>query len=267
MKPDTHENITRFALSYVDKFISADSSEARWLIAGTKKEDDPTLSRGKNWHFYPANKTISKKRLWLIQPTSLSILRKREDDLLKSVENGTSEEIYITLGRIIHHIQDMSTPTHVVPVYHAGGKSSDPFELYLVEKWDEIQPQIQTEFKPNIENESDRFFTGLYMNSGKRLLEKLNDGQGLFPLEHNQTGVSISSESFWKEYGCTEGIKFTPPLWIKGFGKFGKYGISFNDAGLDEQINRVKVASFFMSFAVWDTVTALEIFRDRIIAK
>ena len=52
----------------------------------------------------------------------------------------------ILVGRILHHVQDMSTPSHVVPVYH-GLVVKDRFETHLHQEYlnDDVMTSIMEE--------------------------------------------------------------------------------------------------------------------------
>lgn len=257
MKPETHTQLIDLAIKHLSPDITFSDVENGKLVEGVEKEDGKTASCGLNWHFYPANDVIAARR-WILYPTSLRIMKKREARFLKNIRRNEHKEIFESLGRVIHHIQDMSTPTNVVPVYHSFWEKTDPFEDYLVDKWNVICPELVNDEQDNSSPESS--FTKIYEHSGERLLDSLHDGNGLFPLRNDLTGKNITSEKFWLEHG-TGGEKFKPPFNIKGFGGFGEYGIDYNNNSLDRTFNRVKVAAFFMSFALNDTIKSIKLFR------
>ncbi len=260
MKPVTHKQITSIAIDHIHSEFPFTIEEVTELKLGVQKEDNPTLRRGANWHFYPANQTIAKKRWFGLHPTSLAVLKKREEQLKKHINSGDKKHIYRTLGRVLHHIQDMSTPTHVVPVYHSGGTKADPFEKYLVDSWCDISALLTTTDDTSQTSLSQNDFTQLYLNGGKRLLDSLADNNGLFPLKNLKTGKMISADKFWFEYG-KGGEQFKVPFGIDGFGGFGEYGRRFDDKSLDELFSRKEVAAFYMSFALQDTIQALKFFK------
>lgn len=83
----------------------------------TRKEDDVTVDRVNNWHFYdhyrgdeyamPAHKSLHR------------IYKKRIDSFESAYWSSNEMEYYEAAGRIIHYIQDMAIPAHVAPNYHA----------------------------------------------------------------------------------------------------------------------------------------------------
>lgn len=104
-----------------------------FFIEGSVKEDDIdiTFQRLLNWHFYDPGSRLG--RAWWGAYKSDS---KRFADLVEKLSATRKEklpEIYELAGRIAHHIQDMSSPPHAVPVYHL---AKDPFDKYATHKID-----------------------------------------------------------------------------------------------------------------------------------
>jgi hypothetical protein len=109
-----------------DKYISA-------FAGGSKKEDDPGLTRALNWHFYNNGKKIGhyRKYIFYCDGSNERIYQVRLDRLENLLtEKKYPSEIYTVAGRIAHHIQDMSSPPHAVPIYHIG---NDMFDNYKSE--------------------------------------------------------------------------------------------------------------------------------------
>ena len=117
MKPTTHKKITKLALEFCkDKLSSKILEHSSNIIQGSDDEDTSNkISRALNWHFYRTeNSKIPKRVKLLFKTTSEDILNKRINSMNGCDEN--SDKYYNYLGRIIHHIQDMSTPSHVMPI-------------------------------------------------------------------------------------------------------------------------------------------------------
>lgn len=106
--------------------ISEELSKA--FIEKAVGEDDMSLERMGNWHFYNNGDKIGRYYI-LFYGSNDKIFRKlvEELDILLESAEPNPKKIYKTAGRIAHHIQDMSTPPHVVPVYHY---KDDAFENY-----------------------------------------------------------------------------------------------------------------------------------------
>lgn len=108
----------------------------RALAAGTEAEDTSLLTlreRATNWHFY--NRDEKLRPGWFGSRNLDDIFIKRTqslEDLLASQKPDTAD-VYERAGRILHYIQDMSVPAHVVPVFHVKLPlldRSDPFDNF-----------------------------------------------------------------------------------------------------------------------------------------
>ena len=111
------------------------------LIKGTVEEDttEPT-SRLANWHFY---NTYGNLRQGPALFESLDHIFKKRHKQLKKLDTKSGQENH--KGRILHYIQDMFVPAHVVPVFH--GKpfdKTDEFDHFLLteEEKAEVLSQI-----------------------------------------------------------------------------------------------------------------------------
>lgn len=134
MKTHHHAAITVFAISYAAHWwpqISGRLQRAmRGLIEGCENEDGFELQRGMNWHFYGAEGVehrswfgARKTSLHRVKSLCASLNQIDQTDLQsliaeqRDAKEATRAEL---IGRLLHHIQDMSCPPHVVPVYHVG---------------------------------------------------------------------------------------------------------------------------------------------------
>ncbi|WP_460110503.1 phospholipase C/P1 nuclease family protein [Pseudomonas sp. S3_H04] len=108
---------------------------AEALAAGTDAEDSNLLTlpqRATNWHFYNRNKKLEP--FWFANRSLDVIFSKRIEKLnaLLAEPDADPVEVYEQAGRVLHYIQDMSVPGHVVPAYHAKlpGNPADPFDEF-----------------------------------------------------------------------------------------------------------------------------------------
>jgi hypothetical protein len=130
--PDTHEEFSKSAALIYQK-CTGHAMPEKYIAAfadGAKKEDDPELTRVLNWHFYNNGKKIGHywKYGFYCDGSNEHIFQARLDKLESLLaQNKYPIEIYTVAGRIVHHIQDMSSPPHTAPIYHVG---SDKFDNY-----------------------------------------------------------------------------------------------------------------------------------------
>ncbi|WP_150775485.1 hypothetical protein, partial [Pseudomonas fluorescens] len=108
---------------------------AEALAAGTDAEDSNLLTlpqRATNWHFYNRNKKLEP--FWFANRSLDVIFSKRIEKLnaLLAEPDADPVAVYEQAGRVLHYIQDMSVPGHVVPAYHAKlpGNDPDPFDEF-----------------------------------------------------------------------------------------------------------------------------------------
>lgn len=278
MKASTHAEITEIAAEMLTRqgagklvqFLGEDKYR-KALCQGAKSEDAPTLSRVLNWHFYPANEELRQADrdflVWTLRPTSLFILGKRQTEVMHLLSKGPSRRLFTAMGRVLHHLQDMSTPSHVVPVYH-GPKVIDPFEDFLEKRWSQLEACLKVELHretlPAATSGAD--FVTLYQQAGQRLLSGLDAGQGLFPLTLNEEGTQVDSTLFWRTHATSPSVGKIP-FKIRGFGSFGPLGEHFGASsscridGKEVQVDDavyMKISVYYLKEAVVDSLRALQ---------
>lgn len=136
---ERHPEFTRQAVELYRKCkgVSLSKESAEALAEGTENEDASILTLGQrvaNWHFY--NRDGKLRDSWFANRSLDVIFAKRNDELevLLAAEPRDPVKIYERAGRVLHYIQDMSVPAHVVPIYHVtlpllgGGDSFDAYQ-------------------------------------------------------------------------------------------------------------------------------------------
>ncbi len=105
------------------------------LAEGTEAEDSSLLTlhqRITNWHFYNRNQALEP--FWFANRSLDVIFNQRVKALDELLADPAADpvEVYEQAGRVLHYIQDMSVPGHVLPAYHAKlpGNHSDPFDEF-----------------------------------------------------------------------------------------------------------------------------------------
>ena len=219
MKPTTHKKITKLALELCKDKLSPKILEHSSVIIQGSDDEDTTelLKRGTNWHFYRTkNSKIPKRVNLLFKTTSEDILDKRIDSMNSCDKN--SDKYYNYLGRIIHHIQDMSTPSHVMPIYHGSkapflvwGNQDDNFETFMEENDCRISiKNVDTQISiDGIEGYED-----IYIKSADDMLNNI--------LKVDEDIADRPYSLFWKHHTEKEYSK------IKGFGVYGECHNYFN---------------------------------------
>jgi len=215
MEGKTHRKITCEAFKLCRDFLpdiyKYNVDFEREVTQGSYDEDNKGLDRALNWHFYRAEDScIPKTYAYIFKTNSREILEKRISELADF--SLSTFKRYNTLGRIIHHVQDMSTPSHVLPIYHGPmyqffkcGKIKDLFEEFIANNQNSITADGLT--APKSIHEISNFIE-IYDTAATGMLEILQSG---FKFDN----TIIPSEHFWKNYKIKESKH------IEGFGAYG----------------------------------------------
>ena len=259
---------------------SADEDSANPLTEG--------FHRISNWHFYnngnsikdssgvPGRRTSEKRINKLIKA-----LDKRIEGFSENPTDVNAEILLQKAGRVLHHIQDMSTPTHVVPVYH-GPDLKDEYETYgkqyagklaitysssptSPDHWKVAitQSDIETDLQRLQSSPGeDHILFRLYVDSAKKTLKDLTDG--VFSARVNNAVEEFDWNSFWKEHDKDKPANH-------GFGCFGKLGNNFGRSYFTSDENLYEVApevyfelyKYFYKKSVVDSVYVLNYINQR----
>lgn len=221
MHPTIHQKLTRIAIDKYKNDLPKEITEQfkEQIIKGTKAEDDWFMpSRTWNWHFYRQNERIVKKTsFWKMNPTSEVIFEKHIKKMQTYPMNDPKR--YKCLGRILHHIQDMNTPSHVTPIYH-DPFTKDYFESFMIDALKDER------FKPEIPNETmtlDKDFLSIYEDAAKKTLNLITATK-IKVTKDNQT-IYLPLSIFWKDHTEEEDPK------RPGFGLFGEPHKVFSEEG------------------------------------
>ena len=261
MYPCQHRQITAAALRQFSQQnpnrspLTTAQQEA--IIVGSDIEDAPSGQRISNWHFFRSNEKMPS-RGW---PHLDS--RGRVQALQDQLRRSTEEERYELIGRLLHHIQDMSTPSHVTPIYH-DALFSDPYEGWLkqqVTSW----PTAPTPLPPNLcaprSTAPGEPLDHYYQACAEATLRWLADESQGVSVEIDGRAERLPLQAFWPLYGAkTKG-------WLPGFASFGPLGrefgkTEFQAAGhhyrIDEQSYR-QLAELLLAKACEESQQALHL--------
>ena len=147
--PENHAIITQLAINYLNNkygecFIS--EQESRALIKGNIREDKSLIKfpiRPFNQHFY------NPLKMKILRPRGASIDARFERIAKRCLQKKNSKRFFFKVGEILHHIQDVTNPAHVVPVYHGPGRkdSFDNQELLSYQPIHHINDTVKS-YKP-----------------------------------------------------------------------------------------------------------------------
>ena len=246
MKAHDHLQLTRKALEIFNEY-SQDSFASSLLHCraavekGAAKEDYwPIPTRITNWHFFKQNKYLCPATIYYakflplrVTPTSEKILMRRVQELLQIFEKDIPRRCGHAIGRVLHHVQDMSSPPHVVPVYH-GPLLKDSFEEYSCRHIGaELQSlRISRDEFASLLSENTVDILMIYRNAADRALRYLyNEPASRFIVRDGNEDLVMGWEMFWRRYGDgPEGCWRPPHKAISGFGCYGPLGGQFGDS-------------------------------------
>ena len=244
MNKNDHEKITKFATKNFKHLFTSEfkkllevEEKRSYIAEGSKKEDEGVFVRSKNWHFYRAENSHYLKPfplllgLGTIHPSSRNRFIEHTTTLANKRDTSNIESIFLLAGRIIHHIQDMSTPAHVIPIYHGPTiypvhfpSKKDGFENFSE---NHIDNYLQTSKISITHNDQDRIIKesnnnmiSLYDLVANRTLEYLESDNACFKAKVNGIEKTVTPDLFW--------LKFDPiePHNDKrdGWGRYGPFG-------------------------------------------
>ena len=261
MYPCQHRQITEAALQQFSEQTPNRSpltgSQLKAIIVGSAREDAPSWQRISNWHFFRSNEQMPSWRGFRLDS------RGRVQVLQEQLSRCEAEARYEIFGRLLHHIQDMSTPSHVTPIYH-DGLFSDPYEGWLkrqVKSWPTAPAPLPPNLCASLSADPAKPLDHYYQACAEATLRWLADeGQGV-NAEVDGRAVRLPLQAFWPLYSAeTKG-------WLPGFASFGPLGrefgqTDFQTAGhhyrIDEQSYR-QLAELLLAKACAESLQALHL--------
>jgi hypothetical protein len=248
MKASVHQHLTRLAVDLCsDKLSEPMRRHAETIAKGTVFEDKPTLERILNWHFYRApDSTIPQRRYLFIKPTSEHELRKHIG-LMRQYDTDNKER-YEQLGRVLHHIQDMSTPSHVLAIYH-DHKVEDHFETFV----EQHKHTITTESVDFPDDDDLIDLEAIYHRAAEVTADYIDEGA--VEVHFEETPLHLPLSDFWQSSKISENPK------LKGFGTYGKLHTCFasdsTNAHVIDHDDLLAIQNDLCSLAIADTCRAL----------
>ena len=212
MKPYAHQAITRIALNQYAKrhdcSIPTEFYDA--VVYGVKAEDHMwEMRRWINWHFFRQNDRIRSRYYLVVRTTSEDIFCTRVATLLRCFEKVNRGKFGRNLGRVLHHIQDMYTPSHIIPIFHL---TNDYFESFMEEALQECKIHFFPYEDPLMVE--DNSFCKFYESSAEDTYRFVHETEIRTYTENRDKYFDLTL--FWKDHTLEEDPKRV------GFGTFGE---------------------------------------------
>ncbi len=290
MKTSDHMDITSYAVDLywmfsptrlADTFknnVDEIQEGARLVQNGNFKHRTRTL------HFFNHNNRFKPKEikllgvlpLYTIYPTAEHILRSYIQELREELSEKISKKAYLLIGKILHLVQDMSSPAHVVPIYHSL-KRGDSFESKLNSRMSQYLNNFnisQERFNGVCESIcSDNCIESIYRNAALQTLERIHKSNSEFRIEINGETRKAGWDLFWRS-GEKSGVSFykSRQINIPGFGSYGPLGRHFGREQVEVRKNRYVVnqniyddlCSYFVRKSIEDSLRVLACIENQI---
>lgn len=215
------------------------------LQEGAKEADiSPIYTRATNWHFAPQNleRSTLQEPVWsFMEPLTFHIssdyiLKKRNEEMQQELSKRSKKDVFKLLGRVLHHIQDMSTPSHVVPVYH-GPLIADSFETYLNKEFLADELTLSTiaaglrHGPAQLTPPAGTTVIDLYLDAAERTLGLLKPENSGFQAIRNGVQCQLPWSYFWADKSTHYKNGYSAECTVGGFGSFGPLGKHFGTIG------------------------------------
>ena len=281
MKTEAHKKITEFTIhQFLDNmdgpFRTMLHPEKARIIDSTEAEDvwyrNP--QRPFHWHFFhPQGVDIPDHFNVIFRFTLFSkeALRRHIAALndnfskLKALLRQTDEDkerfyrkhkgLSRAIGGVLHHVQDMSTPSHVVPVFH-GSPAPGDFEPAVDTFEDFADANISQQIMGRsswfvgeadiLDSSPAQSYEQLYESSAVETLEFLKKTTVKATIDGSDT-VSMNSSIFWKPYDFENDPQNGNET--AGFGSYGPMEPFFNEKGGEGTIDGRRVKIEFEGFS------------------
>ncbi len=258
MKATDHMDITNCAVDLYWMFSPTEladkfKSNVNEIGEGAKLAQNGTLKRTRTLHFFNRNNRIKPKEirlfgtfpLYTIYPTAEHILGSYVQELKEELSGKISKNAYLLMGKILHLVQDMSSPAHVVPIYHSL-KRSDSFESRLSSRMSMYLNNFnisQERFNRVCESIcSDNCIESIYRNAALQTLERIHSSNSEFRVEINGESRSAGWDLFWRHDGQSDTSFFCRrKVDIEGFGRYGPLGRHFGKEKVEVSNNNYTV--------------------------
>jgi hypothetical protein len=172
------------------------------VLHGATAEDLNLHVKWTGWHhFYSPEGSLDT----LVRQGSEARVRALWDEALEAARHGDLERAFDRAGHLMHHLQDMASPPHVVPVNHG---PFDRFERYGAQASLKRAPPRQVEPLSGIE--AQRALASETLAAVRH--ESLQAGQGAIPWASFWTEPAEHHPGAFGGYGAETGNAFGQPV-------------------------------------------------------
>jgi hypothetical protein len=237
-----HKKITLWAAAEYNSYTGnpLEGKYIEQLVKGNLSEDKRLLRKFRHWHFYNPSKDLSPQHTFA---TLFSELATELDSMIAKRE--PKKNIYFKLGQIIHFLQDITCPPHVIPVSHGAHDRFDNLDITNIYHPEKLGKEG-----------FDTLRQSALLNPGNLLAFYSSQTHASinrsFPAEVNGRQEQMQWSYFWQAEGGP----------VKGFGRYGKAGNCFGSLQFTEEeetlVTKYEIASSTYKTFVQERVRAAQ---------
>jgi hypothetical protein len=215
-----HQQLTFIAVRHFNNCVDQDEArfsalQTRYMVKANVEQADGGFWRGLfRWNFYNRDDEKPRSLLWIVETRLHRVFEQLVENLDRS---GSLAERYSNLGRVVNHLQDMTSPAHVVPVF-----MSRWWRLNVGDRFDEF-PVDEAELNRHLGLDCIQV-KGIIQDTadaGYDDLLRLTAGTTFNAVKENIGGLPFTWEVFWKP--------------DEKPGSFGEYGPAGNNFGRETE--------------------------------
>ncbi len=262
MKIEDHIGITDYAVDLYWMFSTTELAEnfkknIKEILEGARSAGNRIIqSRSRNLHFYNNGNRLKPKKvkllgaipLYTLYPTSEYYLQDCIDELDREMLNGISKNTYVLIGKILHLVQDMSSPAHVVPVYHSF-RSGDSFESRLnsrmslyMSNYTLSQDGFNRICCNDINLMNNKCIEMIYKDAASQTIDRICTSKSSIEVKVNGKPAKVGWDLFWKNHEETNSrFGYSKGTRIDGFGRYGPLGKHFGQERVTVLKNKYEI--------------------------
>ena len=210
-----HQQLTFIAVRHYNNCIDDDdlrlsALQTRYMAKANVEQADGGFWRGLfRWNFYNRDDQTPRSLMWVVETR----LHEGFEQLLGNLDRSKSlADRYSNLGRVVNHLQDMTSPAHVVPVF-----VSRWWRLNVGDRFDEF-PIDEADLNQRLGADCAQVRGVIQdtLNTGYQDLLRLTAETTFSAVKGDIEGLPFTWEVFWK-----------PDVKPGSFGEYGAAGNNF----------------------------------------
>jgi hypothetical protein len=262
MRIEDHVEITDYAVNLYWMFSTTELAEnykenIKKIQEGAKSAGNRIMqSRARNLHFYNYGNRLKPRKiklfgvlpLYTLYPSSEHCLRDYIGELGREIDEGISVNAYELIGKILHLVQDVSSPPHVAPVFHSL-RTRDSFEDRLnsrIKLYISNYTLSQEGFNQICCSEEyprdQQCIESIYNDAAGKTIDYIRNKKTQFEVKINGELKESGWHLFWMDHEYMQsGSIFGKRPKLRGFGGYGPLGKHFGQERITTSRDRYEI--------------------------